>query len=146
MAELIENRGETLRRASSASWLRQEDWWAIWIGLGLVAVAVLLVASGGSIKWIAVAPAKWSHLDEAFTQLRAHASQYLALYGLWAVLLGIGTTAIGFSPARFLPVFTLYQRGPKVPRMGPGWGLKRPKTVPFFTLSSDISLSFLPTT
>src|SRR5580658_4136744 len=105
MAELIENRGQALRRESGLQLFRQEDWWSIWIGLSLVAVAVLLVANGSSIKWVAVAPTKWSHLDEAVAQLRAHAGQYLALFGLWAVLLGIGSTAIGFSPARFLPAF-----------------------------------------
>ncbi|HWW81159.1 MAG TPA: hypothetical protein VNY82_16295, partial [Steroidobacteraceae bacterium] len=66
MAELIENRAQTLRRESGSQLFRQEDWWAIWIGLGLVAVAVLLLASGSSLKWVAVAPTKWSHVSEAF--------------------------------------------------------------------------------
>ena len=36
--------------------IRKEDWWAIWIGLGVVAAAVALFANGSSIKWLAVAP------------------------------------------------------------------------------------------
>ena len=85
--------------------LRREDWWAIWIGLGLVVVAVGLTLTGGSIKWLAVAPSKWSQGSEVVAQLRTHAPQYLALFALWALLLGIGSSALGSRWARFLPAF-----------------------------------------
>jgi uncharacterized integral membrane protein (TIGR00698 family) len=88
---------------------RKEDWWAIWIGLGLVAAAILMFANGGSIKWIAVAPQKWTHLENAAGQLQTHGTQYAALFVLWAVSLGLGAAALGIKLSRFLPAFlTLY--------------------------------------
>src|SRR5665213_3099189 len=85
--------------------IRKEDWWAIWIGLGLIVVAVALFANGGSIKWIAVAPQKWSHWPDVVAQLRGHGAQYAALFVLWSVLFGIAAGALGFHPARFVVSF-----------------------------------------
>jgi uncharacterized membrane protein YadS len=100
-SELIE------RRSPWGDLLRKEDWWAIWIGLGLIAVAVALFAGGSSIKWIAVAPQKWSHLSDVTQQLKAHALQYGALFLLWAVAFGLGAAALGIRISRFLPAFLL---------------------------------------
>ncbi len=107
MAELAQQ-SPALATARSSPWrelLRKEDWWAIWIGLGMIAVAIALFAGGSSIKWIAVSPQKWSHLVSAGAQLRAHAAQYAALFLLWSVSLGIGAAAFGIKLSRFLPAF-----------------------------------------
>src|SRR5271170_3140002 len=107
MAEIAEHAPArvSVRPSSWGELIRKEDWWAIWIGLGLVAVALALFANGGSIKWIAVAPQKWTHLANAATQLQQHAAQYAALFVLWAASLGLGAAALGIKLSRFLPAF-----------------------------------------
>jgi uncharacterized integral membrane protein (TIGR00698 family) len=109
MAEIAEIVGPR-RIARNSPWAelyRKEDWWAIWIGLGMIAVAVALFAGGSSIKWIAVAPQKWSHLQDIRLQLAQHGAQYGALFVLWAVAFGIGAAALGIKISRFLPAFLL---------------------------------------
>jgi uncharacterized membrane protein YadS len=110
MTELAHSTHPAAIQRSSSRWsdlIRQDDWWAIWIGLGLVVVAVALFAGGDSIKWIAVAPQKWSHGSDVLTQLREHGAQYAALFVLLAVLFGIGAGALGFRLTQFLPAFLL---------------------------------------
>jgi uncharacterized integral membrane protein (TIGR00698 family) len=107
MAEIAERAASRLSARASA-WgelIRKEDWWAIWIGLGLVAAAVALFANGSSIKWLAVSPQKWSHFAEAAAQLQTHGARYAALFVLWGVSLGIGAAALGIKLPRFLPAF-----------------------------------------
>jgi Sec-independent protein secretion pathway component TatC len=66
-------------------WLK-EDWWAVWLGLGLVIAAFALFVAGSSIAWIAVAPAKWSTFSELILQLAANAPRYFAQCGLFLAL------------------------------------------------------------
>jgi uncharacterized integral membrane protein (TIGR00698 family) len=107
MAEIAQQSPARLAARPSA-WselYRKDDWWAIWIGLGLVAVAIALFANGGSIKWIAVAPQKWALFANAVAQLQAHGAQYAALFVLWSASLGLGAAALGIRLSRFLPAF-----------------------------------------
>jgi len=84
---------------------RKEDWWAIWIGVGLIGVAAVIFSNGGSIKWLAVAPQKWSHLSDVSSQLSQHGLRYGALFVLWASLFGLGLAVLGIRLSTFLPAF-----------------------------------------
>ena len=84
---------------------RKEDWWAIWLGLGLVLAGYLLFANGASLKWLAVTPAKWS----SWAQLGAHFTdnllRYVAQFALWLVTFAIALSALGHRARDFVPAF-----------------------------------------
>jgi uncharacterized membrane protein YadS len=84
-----------------------EDWWAVWVGLLVLVVAWALFASGGSIKWLAVAPAKWSSIDQAAQDLGKHLPNYAALFVGFAVLFGISVTALQQRLGAFLASFLI---------------------------------------
>src|SRR5258708_34591544 len=58
-------------------WLK-EDWWAIWLGIGIICIAYILFANGGSLSWLAVTPAKWSNLAQLGRRFAANFDPYLA--------------------------------------------------------------------
>jgi hypothetical protein len=84
-----------------------EDWWAVWIGLLVIVVAWALFASGSSIKWLAVAPAKWSDPAAAARDLVKHLPNYAALFVVFAVLFGVSLAALKQRLAHFLPSFLI---------------------------------------
>ena len=95
---------------SNSAWrelFAREDWWAVWIGVGLVIAAALAFANGGSIKWLAVTPQKWSTLDQIATQFGSNALRYLALFALWLVLFGIAVRVLGLRLSEFVPAFAV---------------------------------------
>ena len=85
---------------------QKEDWWAVWIGLGLVFTALALFVNGSSMGWLSVSPAKWKALPEFAAQLSANAERYGALYLLWVTLFGGVVRLLGVPLKHFIPSFT----------------------------------------
>ena len=99
----------TSPQPQASSPLRQlwtnEDWWSIWIGLGLVIVAYLLFSNGSTLAWIAVTPPRWSTFAQIGAHLGANAARYAAQFGLWIVLFSVAVKAIGYRLSEFVPAF-----------------------------------------
>jgi uncharacterized integral membrane protein (TIGR00698 family) len=83
----------------------KEDWWAVWLGLGIVALAYVFYLAGSSISWIAVSPGKWSTLSQLGAQISKNGIKYLALLGAFLVLFTIVISFIGQKPKAFIPSF-----------------------------------------
>ena len=83
----------------------KEDWWAIWLGLGIVLVSYVLFANGGSLKWIAVTPEKWTTLSQLGAHFAANWLRYLAQFVLWLLIFAAALTALGYSARDFAPSF-----------------------------------------
>ena len=98
--------GQRVQRTGWKELYLKEDWWAIWLGLGLVLVALLFYASGSSIKWIAVLPpGKWTDFAVVTQHFSAHWGQYVAQFIMWAVIFGISIRALGYKLSEFYPSF-----------------------------------------
>jgi uncharacterized membrane protein YadS len=106
-SETVKEDGGT-PNVSSMGWKElylKEDWWAIYLGLGIILVAYLFFISGSSIKWIAITPAKWSTIDQAISHFGGHIGQYIAQLVMWSVIFTISLRVLGFKFAEFFPSF-----------------------------------------
>lgn len=86
---------------------RKEDWWAVWIGLAIVAAACLAFANGTSLRWLAVLPPRWSSAAAVLADLTAQAPRYLALFVFWLAVFGVALKAVGQRFGAFAPAFAL---------------------------------------
>jgi uncharacterized integral membrane protein (TIGR00698 family) len=87
-------------------WLK-EDWWAIWLGLGIAIVAYLFFANGASIRWIAVTPAKWSTLPQLGAHFAANYDRYIVQFLAWLGVFSLALTALGHRARDFIPSFLI---------------------------------------
>ena len=86
-------------------WLK-EDWWAIWLGLGIVIAGYLLFTHGSTLGWIAVIPkANWATFSQLADDFSANITRYLAQFVLWLVVFSVALTALGYKAKEFLPAF-----------------------------------------
>jgi uncharacterized membrane protein YadS len=84
-----------------------EDWWAVWIGLGLVVIAYAIFAAGGSIRPIAVAPAKWTAFPRVLADVGSHLPYFVGLFAVFAGLFGASVASQGASVLQFVRAFAV---------------------------------------
>ncbi len=57
---------------------KTEDWWSVWLGLGIVFLAIFTFWAGGSIKGWVVIPAKLTEFSKVWADLAKNVTGYLA--------------------------------------------------------------------
>lgn len=100
--------------ATTSGWRElwtKEDWWAVWIGLGIVFVATILFWQGTNLRWLAVLPPRWTSSSQLASHFTADWPRYLAQFLFWLAAFSIALTALGYRPRQFVPAFGLLYLG-----------------------------------
>ncbi|MFY9641019.1 MAG: putative sulfate exporter family transporter [Rhodomicrobium sp.] len=88
----------------------KEDWWAIWLGLGIVVLDIVLFNNGSTLlKTLAINPGgiKWHSFDELLAHFSANASTYLLQFIAWLVIFGVSCRVMGIKLLHFIPGFAI---------------------------------------
>jgi uncharacterized membrane protein YadS len=83
----------------------KEDWWAVWLGLGIVVAGAAFFLGGSSFSWIAVVPVKWSTPAQLGAQFSANLVRYAAQFFVFSILFTVATSFIGLRPRAFFLSF-----------------------------------------
>ena len=85
--------------------LTKEDWWAIWLGLGLIFLTMIFFWTGSSIKSWAVTPGSWSNFSGIKKDLAVNYPAWIILFVGFVFLFTLSTSIMGLKAKEFLPGF-----------------------------------------
>lgn len=87
---------------------KKEDYWAVWLGLGLL-ITVMIVWNSGStfFKWIAVSIPSYSDLGKVSELVSSRLDSFFGLFILFAVLFAIAIKILGHNVKHYLVGFVL---------------------------------------
>jgi uncharacterized membrane protein YadS len=86
---------------------KTEDWWSVWLGLGIVIIAIVALWMGTSIKSWAVLPGKLTDFSKIWVDLAKNASGYLTIFIVLGVIFSISMKIMGHKLKEFIPGFII---------------------------------------
>jgi len=81
---------------------RTEDYWAIWLGLAIIAVAMIAFWTGSTIKPYAVTPGGWSSIGEAVKDFSDHLGGYVAIFLGFGAVFTLSISIMGRSVKEYI--------------------------------------------
>ncbi len=100
-----EGRERAVQSSQDAAFWQLEDWWAVLLGLGLVALGYALFESGSSLSWLAVVPPSWSTPHQLLAHFAANWERYAAQFLVWLVIISVALVTLGYRLRETIPGF-----------------------------------------
>jgi uncharacterized membrane protein YadS len=86
---------------------KTEDWWAVWFGLGLVLLSLIVFWNGGSIASWATIPSKWSQFNQVENDIGKNWPSYLAILIGFGLVFSFSVRLMGQNLRQFIPGFAI---------------------------------------
>ena len=90
---------------------KTEDWWSVWLGLGIVIVAIAALWMGASIKGWAVLPGKLTEFSKVWADLAKNAWGYVIIFLVLGVIFSVSMKIMGHNLKQFIPGFIILYLG-----------------------------------
>jgi uncharacterized membrane protein YadS len=108
-------------RAKGFQIFKTEDYWAIWLGLGVVALALGFFFAGSSIRAWAVSPGTWADFSALGADLARKWPGFLSVYLGFGLFFAVSMKVMGRKVGEFLGGYTLLFLGSLVISYLAGW-------------------------
>ena len=86
---------------------KTEDYWAIWLGLGIVFLALAAFWSGSSTASWAVTPGSWSDFSAFGADLAGHLGGYATIFLLLGAVFTLSVAIMGRNVREFVPGYVI---------------------------------------
>lgn len=87
---------------------KKEDYWAVWIGIGLTIACMLIWATGSTFfKWVAVSIPTFTDWGNAGKLVSDRMGAFIGLFILFGILFSIAIKFLGYNVKKFIGGFTV---------------------------------------